>query len=134
MKHALVERQMPASLQKLVGAAQLFDGPPMHEIERLEAEIAELREAVARSRRLALAGRAAAIAGPALILASLLGLIGFAPARAIAAVALTVGGVVLMGSSRSSTEELERSLKRAEAEHAAAIDGHEFIDLGDAIG
>jgi len=106
----------------------------MDEIERLELRIGELRAAIARSQKFALIGRAAAILGPALILCFLIGLVGLAPARAVAAVALTIGGVVLMGSSRSTTEELERALKRTQAEKAAAIEGLKFIDLGERAG
>jgi hypothetical protein len=39
-----------------------------------------------------------------------------------------------MGSSRSSTEELERALKQAEAERMAAIDGLDLVDLSDGAG
>jgi len=103
----------------------------MDEIERLELRIEELRGAIARSRKLALAGRAAAILGATMIACFLIGLLDFTPARAVAAIALAIGGVVLMGSSRSSTEAFERALNRAEAERNAAIDGREFFDLGE---
>jgi hypothetical protein len=42
--------------------------------------------------------------------------------------------MVLMGSSRSSTEELERGLKQAEAERMAAIDALELVQVGDEKG
>ena len=103
----------------------------MDEIERLELRIEELHAAIARSQKFALAGRAAAILGPALIVCFVIGLLEFTAARAVVTVALGIGGVVLMGSSRSSTEELERALRRAEAERTAAINGLEFFDLGE---
>jgi hypothetical protein len=103
----------------------------VEEIEQLEMRIEELREAILRSRRLMLAGRAAAVAGPALLALLLLGLVDFTPVRMIVALALAIGGVVLTGSSRASTEELERSLKRAEAERTAAIDALELVQIGD---
>jgi hypothetical protein len=102
----------------------------MEEIERLENRIEELREAIIRSRRLMLAGRAAAVVGPALIVSFMLGALDFSPVRMIVAIALAIGGIVLSGSSRSSTEELEGQLRRAEAERRAAIDGAEFVQLG----
>ena len=101
------------------------------EIERLEIRIEELREAIVRSRRLMLAGRASAAVGPATLVCLMFGVLDFTPVRMIAAIALAIGGIVLAGSSRASTEQLERSLMRAEAERAAAIDGHAFIQLGD---
>ena len=103
----------------------------MEEIERLEIRIEELREAILRSRRLMLAGRAAAVAGPALFVCLMLGVLDFTPVRMIVALALAIGGVVLTGSSRSSTDELERSLTRTEAERRAAIDGAELVEFGD---
>ena len=80
----------------------------MDEIERFEIRIEELREKIARSRRLRLVGLASAVAGPALIVGFVVGLVDYSPTRVIAAFALAIGGMVLMGSSRSSTEELER--------------------------
>ncbi len=103
----------------------------MEEIERLELQIDELRDAIARSRRLMRAGRASAVIGPALLVCLMLGVLDFTPVRMIVGIALAIGGVVLMGSSRASTEELERSLKRTEDERSAAIDGLELLPVGD---
>ena len=103
----------------------------MDEIERLELRIEELREAIERSRRLRLAGRASAMIGPALLAGFALGLVAYTPTRMIVALALAIGGVVLTGSSRSSTEELERSLKQAEAERMAAIDALDLVQVGE---
>ena len=103
----------------------------MDEIERLELQIDELREAIERSRRFALAGRASVIAGPALLVAILIGLVAFTPARTVFALALAIGGMVLSGSSRATTDELRRALARVEAERNAAIDGLELVDRGD---
>jgi HAMP domain-containing protein len=103
----------------------------MDEIERLELRIEELREAIERSRRLRLAGRASAVIGPALLAGFALGLVAYTPTRMIVALALAIGGVVLTGSSRSSTEELERFLKQAEAERMAAIDALDLVQVGE---
>ena len=102
----------------------------MDEIERLELRIEELREAIERSRRWRLAGRASAVTGPALLAGFALGLVAYTPTRMIVALALAIGGVVLMGSSRSSTEELERALRQAEAERIAAIDALDLVQVG----
>jgi hypothetical protein len=103
----------------------------VEEIERLEIRIEELREAIERSRRLMLAGRAAAVVGPALIVAFMLGALDYTPVRMIVAFALAIGGMVLSGSSRSSTELLEHSLQRAEAARRAALDGAELVEFGE---
>ena len=102
----------------------------MEEIERLELRIEKLSEAIERSRRLRLAGRALVVIGPMLLAGFALGLVSDSPTRVIVALALAIGGVVLMGSSRSSTEELERSLRQAEAERIAAIDALNLIPVG----
>ena len=104
----------------------------MEEIERLEFRIEELREAIRRSRRLMLAGRAAAVVGPALLVSFMLGVLDFTPVRMMVTIALAIGGIVLSGSSRASTKQLEGSLKRAEAERTAAIDALELVEIGEA--
>ena len=103
----------------------------MDEIERLELRIEELSEAIERSRRWRFAGRASAVIGPMLLAGFALGLVAYTPARMIIALALAIGGVVLMGSSRSSTEELERALRQAEAERMAAIDALDLVQVGE---
>ena len=101
----------------------------MDEIERLELRIEELGEAIRRSRRLRRAGQASAALGPLLVAGFALGIVDYSPTRMIAALALAIGGIVLMGSSRSSTEELERLLKQAEAERIAAIDALNLVEV-----
>ncbi|RBP11422.1 hypothetical protein DFR50_116117 [Roseiarcus fermentans] len=98
------------------------DFHPGERIEALESAIDELREAIARSRRLMTAGGAAAVAGPLLLVALILGLVAFTPALTLVALALLIGGIVLMGSSKSSTEQLERALALAQTQRDAAID------------
>jgi predicted phage tail protein len=104
------------------------------EIERLENAIEELQDAIRRSRRLILAGRWCAVVGLALLAFLILGLLDFTSILAIAGVALALGGLVLMGSSKASTDELERSLKRTEGERRAAIDALELVEVGDEAG
>ena len=107
------------------------DDHPVARIESLELRIAELREAVGRSRRLAFAGGVAAVAGPALLCALLFGLVIDTPARALVGLALLIGGLVLMGSSKASTEQLQRQLESAERERNAAIDALGLVVAGD---
>jgi hypothetical protein len=104
---------------------------PAEEIEELELRIEELRESIARSRRLMKAGYAAAIAGPVGLLALVLDALAYSPARTLIALALLIGGVVLTGSSKSSTEQLERALQQAERERDAAIDALGLVPAQD---
>jgi hypothetical protein len=103
---------------------------PAEQIERLEAQIDELREAIQRSRRLAIAGRACAFAGAALFICFMLGLATVTPVRMIVGITFALGGLVLMGSSVGSTKQLELSLKQTEDERNAAIDALEIVELG----
>jgi hypothetical protein len=107
------------------------DPTPAQQIERLEAQIDELREAIRHSRRLVVAGRACAFAGVALLICLVLGLATVTPVQMIVGIAVGLGGLVLMGSSVGSTKQLELSLKQTEDERNAAIDALEFVDFGD---
>lgn len=107
------------------------DPTPAEQIERLEARIDELREVIRRSRRLVVAGRVCAFAGAALLICLVFGLATVTPVRMIVGIAAGLGGLVLMGSSVGSTEQLERSLKQTEDERNVAIDALELVDLGD---
>ena len=106
------------------------DATPAEQIERLEAQIDELREAIRRSRRLAVAGRACACAGAALLICLMLGLATVTPVRMKGGITVALGGLVLMGSSVGSTKQLELSLKQTEDARNAAIDAPTFVDLG----
>jgi hypothetical protein len=103
----------------------------VEQIDQLEIRIEELREAIERSRRLTLAGRACAIIGPIMIVCFILGLASLTPVRMIMGIALAIGGVVLTGSSRASTEQLMLSLKRTEGERSAAIDTLRLVQVPD---
>ncbi|MBV8106539.1 MAG: hypothetical protein JO223_18300 [Hyphomicrobiales bacterium] len=109
------------------------DQRPPERIEQLEIRIEELREAIQRSRRLMLAGRASAVIGPALLVCVMVGIINFTPVRMIVGLALAIGGVVLTGSSRASTAQLELSLKQTEKERSAAIDSLELIEAAGSV-
>jgi hypothetical protein len=109
-----------------------LDPAPPTEIEQLELRIEELGEAIQRSRRLGMVGRVAVVAGLAALAGLALGLLTFELTRVIVAISLTLGGVILMGSSKTSTEQLQFSLKRAEGERNAAIDALDLVTPGGA--
>jgi hypothetical protein len=111
----------------------MIDGnwEPAAAIERLEDQIEELHEAIQRSRRLSLVGWVGAIAGPAMLLALALGALEFTPVRLMLGIALALGGLVLAGASKTSTEQLELSLRLAESERRSAIDRLDFVRPGE---
>lgn len=99
----------------------------MEQIDQLESRIEELQEEIRRSRRLIVAGRVCAFAGSAWLAGLMLGLLSFTPVQMIVGVSLGLGGLVLMGSSKASTDQLEHSLKRTQGERNAAIDALELV-------
>jgi hypothetical protein len=115
---------------KRLGSSPEPGSQPWEQIEQVELRIEELREAIQRSQRLMLAGRACAIIGPTLLVCLLLGLLRFTPSEMIIGIALGIGGLVLMGSSKASTEELELLLKQSEEERNAAIDALDLAHSG----
>jgi hypothetical protein len=114
----------------------MFEAEPTlaEQIERLEEQIDELREAIRRSRRLVVGGRACALVGVALLIYSVVGWAPVTPVQMITGIAVGLGGLVLVGSSVSTTKQLELSLKQTEDERNAAIDSMELVNLGDGTG
>ena len=110
------------------------DPTPAEQIERLEAQIDELREAIQRSRRLVVAGRAGVFGGVAFVICWVLGLATATPVQLIVGITAGLGGLVLMGSSVGSTQRLELSLKQTEDERNTSIDALEFADHGTGTG
>jgi hypothetical protein len=109
-----------------------LDPTPPTEIEQLELRIEALNEAIQRSRRLGMVGRVAVVAGLVALAGLALGLMYFELTRVIVAISLALGGVILVGSSKTSTEQLQVSLKRAESERNAAIDALDLVAPGGA--
>jgi hypothetical protein len=103
----------------------------MEQIEQLELRIDELQEKIGRSRKLMLLGRVCTVLGPVSLLALLLGLLSFAPVEMVIGFTLGIGGIVLMGSSKSTTEDLEDSLRKIQKERSSAIDALELVQLED---
>lgn len=101
----------------------------MESVEDLERRIDDLAAAVENSRRLTMGGRVACFAGVGLLIAPLIGLMWFNATTFVIAVASWIGGMVLSGSSSSSTRELETRLRKAEAERTAAIDAMDLQPL-----
>jgi len=102
---------------------------PAERIERLEAEIDGLAETIRRSRRLVVVGRICAVVGLAWLAGLLFGIVAATSLALLLAIALALGGVVLMGSSVGSTRQFERALAQAQAQRDAAIDGLDLVEL-----
>jgi predicted nucleic acid-binding protein len=100
-------------------------------IVRLEAEIDELAETIERCRKIGLIARAAVALGAMLMLAVMFSAIRFDPAALIAAIALLTGGIVVLGSNRSTSQQALGRLRAAEANRAELIGQLDLTPAGD---
>src|ERR1700674_4544314 len=78
---------------------------PIDEISRIEARLDELAEVSERCRKIILASKAAIAGGVALLLVTMLGLLGSNQVTAIGAIAVVIGGIVSLGSNVSTLRE-----------------------------
>jgi hypothetical protein len=106
--------------------ASMNEGDHRNTIERLEAEIDELAAKIEGCRKFILAGRIAVAGGGVALIATLVGGIQFNPSVVGIAGAAVLGGIVAVGSNRSTAIEATHELTAAEAKRTALI---EQIDL-----
>ena len=105
------------------------DGGDLHEqILHIEAHIEELTDAVERCRKIILISKAA---GGILILATVIGAVGFDPTVLIGAIAAVIGGTVVFGSNTSTLKQTLTDMKAAEAHRTALISRMELKVVGD---
>jgi hypothetical protein len=91
------------------------------EIARIEERIEQLAMRLEGCRKYAAAALTAIGLGAVLLLAALTGVIQLDAVTVMAAGAAVLGGIVLSGSNRSTTREIEAALAEAEAERAVLI-------------
>jgi fatty acid desaturase len=92
-------------------------------IERLEDEIERLTLKRERCRKLSLAAKIAIAAGALWLALTLIGLAPFLPSLFFGALAVVVGGIVLLGSNATTWEQIEAAIATAEAARARLIEG-----------
>ena len=97
------------------------DTEPHGEIARIEERIEQLAMRLEGCRKYAAAALTAMGLGATLLVAALTGVIQLDAVTVMAAGAAVLGGIVLSGSNRSTTREIEAALAEAEAERAALI-------------
>jgi hypothetical protein len=97
------------------------DGDLHNEILRLEDRIDDLTEAMARSRRISQISKIAIVGGSMWILGTMLGAVSFIPAAVITAMAAIIGGVVLVGSTTTTSKEILAEMQATEAQRAELI-------------
>lgn len=94
---------------------------PHSEIARLEQLIEELSLKLETCRKYSGAALAAMGLGAVLLAAGIFGVIALDPVTLLAAAAALMGGIVLAGSNRSTTREIQAQLAEAEEERRALI-------------
>ena len=97
------------------------DGDLPAQISRLEARIDGLAETLERCRKIALVSKAAIAAGAIGMAAMTLGPIRVDPMAMLAAMTAVIGGIVVFGSNRSTSEQTAAGMLAAEALRAELI-------------
>jgi hypothetical protein len=97
------------------------DAEPRDEIVDLEARIEQLVQAIESCTKFILLSRVAIAIGGVLLLATVFGAIRFDPMVMIVAIAAVLGGVVLLGSNRTTSDQAATALQAAELRRAELI-------------
>ena len=99
----------------------MTEDDPTDEISEIEARIEALAEVAERCRKFILASKIANGGGAALLLITILGLLGSGQVAALGSIALVLGGIVSLGSNISTLRQTESSISAAEAHRSALI-------------
>jgi hypothetical protein len=111
---------------------QMDDNGDLHEqILHIEAYIEELADIIERCRKIILISKVALAAGGILILATIIGAVGFDPTVLIGAIAAVIGGTVVFGSNTSTLKQTMTDMKAAEAHRTELIGSMDLRVVGD---
>ena len=99
----------------------MTDDDPHAQILRFEDEIDQLTEIVKRCRKAILISKLAVAAGVTCLLLLMLGVIRFDPMIMIGAIAVVIGGTVILGSNTSTSKQTEAAIKATEGLRAELI-------------
>ena len=113
------------------GEHDVNDEDLREQIVRLEAQIEELAAAIESCRKIILISRAAVVLGGVLIVSMIMGAVGFDSLVLIAAITAVIGGIVLFGSNKSTSEQAIAALRAAEARRAELISSIDLRLVGD---
>jgi hypothetical protein len=101
------------------------------QVLHIEARIEELADVTERCRKIILISKAAIAAGGTLILAIIIGAVGFDPTIMIGAIAAAIGGTVVFGSNMSTLKQTMTDMKAAEAHRTELISRMDLRVVGD---
>jgi uncharacterized protein YacL len=103
---------------------------PQAEIERLEERIEALAAKIENCRKVMLAARIILAFGGILIAALLTGVLQPDPLALVTAIVAILGGIVLLGSNRSTAAEAREEMEEAEIKRDEWIGALRLRDLG----
>jgi len=101
------------------------------EISQLEERIDDLAESLARSQRILQISQVAIVGGAVWILVTIVGAIGFNSAAVISAMAAIIAGIVLFGSTTTTSKQTSARMKAAEVQRAELIDRMDLRVVGE---
>ena len=104
------------------------------QVLQIEAHIEQLADVIERCRKIILISKAAVVVGGTLILATIIGAIGFDPTIMIGAIAAAIGGTVVFGSNMSTLKQTVTNMKAAEAHRTELIGRMDLRVVGDGAG
>jgi hypothetical protein len=108
------------------------DNGDLHEqILHIEAHIEELTDIIERCRKIILISKVVIAAGGILILATIIGAVGFDPTILIGAIAAVIGGTVVFGSNMSTLKQTLTDMKVAETHRTELITRMDLKVVGD---
>jgi len=107
------------------------DDDPIDGISRIEARLDELAEVSERCRKIILASKVAIAGGVALMVATVLGLLGSNQVTSVGSIAAVLGGVVSLGSNVGTLRETTAAMSTAEVLRSELISRIDLRLVGD---
>lgn len=105
----------------LAGIAIMNGGDQRSDIVRLEAQIDGLEATIETCRKFILAGRIAVASGNGILILLLVGVLHINPSVMAVAIAAVLGGIVAVGSNRSTSRAATDELTALEAKRSTLI-------------
>jgi hypothetical protein len=109
----------------------MTEDDPIDEISEIEVRIEELVEISERCRKIILVSKLATAGGAALLLVTVLGLLGSNQVAALGSIAVVLGGIVSLGSNVSTLQQTRAAISAAELRRSALIGGIDLRVVGD---